>query len=133
VPWNDAPPGSGEAGFTLIETLTALTILGIALVSLFEAQATGLRGVTAASDSAGARILAQSLLADTLTGWNAAPVSRRGSDGEFNWAIDVAPERAAWSESASKNWRLFRVRVTVAWDRNRRIELDALKLGRVNE
>ncbi len=122
------------AGFTLVETLAALTILAIALVSLFEAHATGVRNAGIAADYAKARILGQSLLAETVSGRGGSLVSGRGSVGGFGWSIDVVPERAPWSVIKSeKNWRLHRVRVTVAWDKDRRIELDGLKLGRPHE
>ncbi len=52
-----SPVESTAAGFTLLETLTALTILAIALVSLFEAHASGLRTAGIAADYAEARIV----------------------------------------------------------------------------
>jgi prepilin-type N-terminal cleavage/methylation domain-containing protein len=128
------PVKATAAGFTLLETLTALTILAIALVSLFEAHARGLHNAGIATDYAEARILAQGLLADTVSGRGGSVISGKGRIGRFDWSIDVAPERAPWSEIKSeKSWRLDRVRVTVAWDKDRRIELDTLKLGRPNE
>ncbi len=61
-------------------------------------------------------------------------VSRQGSEGRFDWSIAVAPVHAPWAEIKSKaNWRLNHVRVTVAWDKNRSIVLDTLKLGRAHE
>jgi len=129
-----SPVESTAAGFTLLETLTALTILAIALVSLFEAHASGLRTAGIAADYAEARIVAQALLAETVSGRGSSVISGRGRIGRFDWSIDVAPERAPWSQIKSeKSWRLHRVRVTVAWDKGRRIELDTLKLGRLNE
>ncbi len=129
----DGGRDSGTAGFTLLETLTALTILAIALVSLFDAHMRGLRAAGAANSYAEARLLGEALLADTAGGWKSALLSRQGSEGRFNWSIAVAPERAAWAEIKSKgNWRLYHVRVTVAWDRNRSIVLDTLKLGRAH-
>src|SRR5262245_49611518 len=83
-------PGA-ESGFTLLETLTALTILGIALVSLFDAHQRGLRAARVADDYAVARILAQSLLADATTGNSGVVVPRRGSEGRYGWAIEVHP------------------------------------------
>jgi prepilin-type N-terminal cleavage/methylation domain-containing protein len=125
---------NGSAGFTLLETLTALTILAIALVSLFDSQARGLRAAGAADSYAEARILAQALLADTVSGWSGTPIPRNGSDGRFGWSIDVTPEHAAWAEIKSKtNWRPYHIRVTVAWDKDRSVTLDTVKLGRSNE
>ncbi len=119
------------AGFTLLETLTALAILAIALVSLFDAQMRGLRAASAADSYAQARLLGQALLTDTVSGWKGGLTSRSGRQGRFNWSIDVTPAQAPWAEIKSKmKWRLNHVRVTVAWDQNRTIVLDTLKLGR---
>lgn len=122
------------AGFTLLETLAAMTILAMALVALFDAQARGVRAAGAADNYVRARLLAQALLADTVTGWSAAGLApSTGRDGAFAWSIDVAPAEAGWATNPTEknSWRLNRVRVTVAWDRERRVVLDTLKLGRV--
>jgi general secretion pathway protein I len=129
----DGPPTGSSAGFTLLETLTALTILSIALVSLFEAHAQGLKTAGSATDYAKARIFAQGLLADATSGWSSELVSKQGSDGRFAWSIDVDQEGAPWAEVKTEgSWRLHRIRVTVSWDKGRQIELESLKLGRSN-
>jgi prepilin-type N-terminal cleavage/methylation domain-containing protein len=130
----DRRQDNGMAGFTLLETLTALTILAIALVSLFDAQMRGLRAAGAADSYAQARLFAQALLADTVSGWKGPLVSRRGHEGNYDWAIEVAPAGDAWADITSKaRWKLNHVRVIVAWDKDRSVVLDTLKLGRANE
>jgi hypothetical protein len=120
-----------QAGFMLLETLTALTILAIVLVSLFQAHAQGLNTAGTAVDYANARIFGQGLLADAQSGWNGDLLSKRGREGRFDWSIDVSQERAPWAEFKSdKKWNLHRIRVTVAWEKGRKIELETLKLGR---
>lgn len=120
-----------EGGFTLLETLTALAILAIALVGLFDAHALGLRGATAADHHAEARMLAQSLLADAVGANHESVVPRRGTAGRFGWAIEVQPVKEGWGQFKSEaGWRLNHVRVSVTWDANRRVELDTFKLGR---
>ena len=94
-------PGA-ESGFTLLETLTALTILGIALVSLFDAHQRGLRAARVADDHVEARILAQSLLADATTGNSGVVVPRRGNEGRFGWAIEVQPAGGGWADLKSE-------------------------------
>jgi general secretion pathway protein I len=120
-----------SAGFSLLETLTALTILSIALVSLFQAHSTGLRTAAAADDYAQARILAHSLLADALAGAAELPGPANGRQGAFRWSMTVAQAREGWAAIASKTWRLHHIRVTVAWTRGRRVELQGLKLARI--
>lgn len=125
--------GAPEAGFTLFETLTAMLVLSIALVSLFQAHSHALKTATVAAEYARARILGQGLLAETLQGWSGKLVSKHGNDGAFAWSVDIVPERAAWAAIATKdNWNLHRVRVLVSWGDGRHIELDSMKLGRTN-
>lgn len=124
--------GDPRAGFTLLETLTALAILSIALVSLFQAQSAGLRTVETAEGYGRARILAHSLLAATLGGpATVAPPSSEGKDGVFRWAVTVSPARQSWAAVRSKGgWRIHSVRVIVAWGQGRQVELHGLKLAR---
>ena len=119
-----------EAGFTLLETLTALAILAIALVGLFDAHALGLRGATAADHHAEARMLAQSVLADATGANHETVVPRRGVAGRFGWTIEVQPVKEGWAQFKSKaRWQLNHVRVSVTWDADRRVQLDTFKLG----
>lgn len=127
------PAVDTESGFTLFETLTAMLVMSIGLVSLFEAHSHALRTAEAAANYARARIFAQGLLADTVGGWSGKLISKAGTDDGFSWSINVAPEDASWGKVETKdNWRLRRVRVIVSWAGGRQIELDSLKLGRTN-
>lgn len=110
-----------------------MVILAIALVSLFDAHTRGLRAASAADAYAEARILGEGLLADTVAGWKNPLVPRSGRQGRYEWSIAVAPAGAPWAEFKSQSWRLYHVRVTIAWDRDRSIALDTLKLGRAHE
>ncbi len=115
----------------MLETLTALAILSIALVGLFDAHAVGLRGATAADHHAEARMLAQSLMADAVGAGHEAVVPRRGTEGRFAWTIEVKPVKADWGQLKSDaGWQLNHVRVSVTWDANRSVQLDTFKLGR---
>ncbi len=125
------PRSHKTLGFTLLETLTALTILSIALVSLLQAQATGLRAASSAELYAQARILGQSLLAQSVSGAGDRPRPMQGRHGPFKWSIKVSRAgQPVTSKDPEAVWRLHHVRVTIAWDRSRSIELDTLKLAR---
>ncbi|WP_170937089.1 MULTISPECIES: prepilin-type N-terminal cleavage/methylation domain-containing protein [Rhodomicrobium] len=125
-------PGDPSAGFTLLETLTALAILAIAMVSLFQAQSTGLRTAGAADAYGRARILAHSLLANALGGPAATgPLPAEGRDGAFRWSVTVSPAREPWASLRSKQqWQMHHISVRVAWSGGRLVELHGLKLVR---
>jgi prepilin-type N-terminal cleavage/methylation domain-containing protein len=124
------PAGAASAGFSLLETLAALTILAIALASLFQAHSAGLRAATAADEFAQARILAHSILASALSGPGILPLPAAGQDGAFQWSLSVAEAREEWAAIASDKWRLHHVRVAVEWTCGRKVELRGLKLAR---
>lgn len=118
-----------SAGFTLLETLAALTVLAIAFAGLFEANTLGLRTAGAASSLVDARLFAEGLLADAANTRTLRPVNQEGREGRFSWAIHVDPELEPWASVQSKRgWKLYRVRVVVGWEANRKIELSTLRL-----
>jgi prepilin-type N-terminal cleavage/methylation domain-containing protein len=125
------PPGGRDAGFSLLETLCALTILAIAFAGLFQAHSAGLRAATMADDYAQARILAHSVLASALAGPGILPAPAAGQDGAFRWSLSVAEAREGWAAITSDAWRLHHIRVAVEWPRSRKFELRGLKLARL--
>lgn len=119
-----------ESGFTLLETLVALTILAVAMTSLFRAHSNSLRATGIADDMAGARLLAQAVLSEELGNWQGGPRSNNGTAGNYSWQVRIEPETASWSALKSQQaWRLYRINVTVAWAENRQFALNTVKLG----
>lgn len=124
--------GSRAAGFTLIEVLVALAILGLALAAIYETFAHGLR-----NDSVGRRYIAATVLAE---GRLAALGTERGirpgrwggetPDG-YRWAVAVRPTVEAGAGPPGRP-RLYEVEVRVLWDqagRSREVRLTSLRLG----
>lgn len=121
-----------EAGFTLFETLTALLVLSIGLVSLFDAQSRALKTAGVSAEYVRARILAHNLLTETMSKPKLTETAA-GTNGAFQWSVDVAPEEGAWAQIPVRgNWKLFHVQVRVVMQDGRKIVLDSLKLGRSN-
>lgn len=128
-------PGSGsrDGGFTLLETLTALTILAIALSSLFQAHATATRSTGTADDYATARLIGEARLAEMTGGWFGGRSVKTGTHGRFAWTFEAAPHDAPWATIKSQeNWRLYRLRLNVVWPGGRHFDLQTLKLAREN-
>ena len=80
----------GEAGFTLIEALVALAILGVALAAVLRAYGAGFRSAERAEMQTHALLLAESRLAEAATTLR-EPGERRGSDGGYAWRVSAAP------------------------------------------
>jgi general secretion pathway protein I len=104
-----------EDGFTLVEMIVALAILGIALATLFAAFAQGLERERLNRSQAKARWLAQTLLDGAHAGDRLSPGSTHGvtADG-LSWTLTTAPygtpeDRKAWAFAPA------RLTVQVAW------------------
>ena len=136
MPASSAEPRRA-AGFSLIEVLIALAIVGLALAAAAGTIGAGLSGHEAARDAATALSLAEGKLAEAGI---AAPLREGQSDGSFadrfTWQVsiatyaDPAEDRFASGHAAM---RLYRIAVSVAWQdghRERRLALDTVRLGR---
>lgn len=131
-----AEPGK-IAGFTLIEVLVALAIVGLALGAVAGVFSNGLAAHETAADAESALALAEERLA--LAGATAA--LRPGTDNgifaqRFAWQTTIAPYdegNDADRFSQPKNLPpLYRVAVSVAWRdgrRRRQLSLSTLRLG----
>jgi general secretion pathway protein I len=126
-----------SAGFSLIEVLVALAIVGLALAAAAETLGIGLTSHDTAKDAAAALAVAEDEIAQAGAG---APLRAETRDGNFAdrfaWRLVVAPydepQSDRFAEPAS-NFRLFRVAVTVSWQdgrRQRRLALATVRLGR---
>ncbi len=121
--------GDHELGFTLFESIAALTILSMAFVALFSAHTSAIKSTAAAEDFGKARIIAESLLADATTGWGFPLNSASGRTDVFDWTIEIDGATGQLAAIDAKTpWKLVHVRVKVAWQPARHVELETYKL-----
>lgn len=122
-----------QRGFSLLEMIVAVAILGLALGALYQAAAGATRNVRTDERYAYAVELSRSLLADN----SSVPLSGASSAGEtasgFRWTMQAQPlDRPRGSALA--NGRLQRIRVSVAWSdgpREREFTLESIVAGAV--
>jgi prepilin-type N-terminal cleavage/methylation domain-containing protein len=124
-----------EAGFTLLEVLVAMTIVGFGVVTLLQIFSLGLRlgsrsNVQTEAIAQGARVmdelLARPMLRDGSESGTVAPANRWRS--QIQTLRDAAP-----SLNLASNWELKEVGVEMTvpdGDRERRVELKTLRLAR---
>ena len=132
---------SNDRGFTLLEVLVALAIAAVTFGVLLTTGLNEIRTVRNAGAYETAMALARSHLA--MLGPNMASVAARqyGSDGSFDWWIQVTPEAVAQTGTGTGQWfprgnelraTLYAVSVTVSWradGRERDLHLNTQRLG----
>jgi len=118
------------AGFTLLEILVSLALLGIALLVIVQLFSAGLRGISVSDDYVVAVAKAEAMMRellndDTLSGkdW-----SEYTDDG---YRIDASVKESLRDRTENLQVRLFDIRLSVYWrkgKRERSVTLNTMKI-----
>jgi len=101
-----------EHGFTLLEVIVALAILGIGFALAMELLASGVRSAKASEDYTQAVLLARQKMAEVAVTRNLAGSADTGEfGGGFRWTSEVQP----LEQEEEIPGRLYSVRVRVSW------------------
>jgi general secretion pathway protein I len=126
---------ASSRGFTLLEIVVALAIMGLALVGLFRAGSGGVLAVDAAGHVDEAIERAQSRLAAIGRGGAISPGATEGDDGGgYHWQVRTRP-LAAWqvgSGAAATMITLFEIEIAISWkagNGHRSVTLSSRRLG----
>ena len=117
-------------GFTLVEVLVALVVLGLVLGACYRLLSTGLKSVSEADSLARAVLVAESVLADASQRTDPRDAAGDLTVDGYRCKVAVLPyDDAALPAPEETGLRLYRVTVSVAWGPNRSYELATLALG----
>jgi general secretion pathway protein I len=113
-------------GFTLLEVLVALAILGVAVVASIQGFAQGLRLLRLSADHQGAMLLADQKVRDVTV-----PAEGRedGTEGRFQWSRTVTrvPMPEIEAVPRAQRWMHYEIDVRVRWDERREVQLSTLR------
>jgi type II secretion system protein I len=116
----------GQAGFSLLEVLIALAILGTAVVAAIQGVSQGLRLLKVSGDQQQATVVADQKAREVVS---LVEGVESGSEGRFSWQrvtrVVEAPDLTP-ADSAPK-WRVFEIAVAVTWDEQRRVDVTTLR------
>lgn len=123
-------------GFTLLEVIVALAILGVGFAVAMELLAAGVRSAKASEDYTQAVLLARQKMAEVALTGNLMSWADTGEfSGGFRWTSEVRP----LDQQEELPGRLYSVRVRVTWPGRRgekavnlqtlRVAVDEKKLG----
>jgi general secretion pathway protein I len=118
-----------QRGFTLLEVLVALAIMGLAVVTVIQLFSQGLRLLKLSGDHQRAVLLADQKLREVES---LAEGIEAGQDGEFAWERRVEPHPLpeTLTTPATARLPLFRLSVQVRWSGNRTVEVSTLRTVR---
>ncbi len=118
-----------DKGFTLLEVLVALALLGIALLSIIRLFSANLRGIAVSEDYAGAASRAEAKMREvTAAGTLSEAVSNEEADG---YRIETSIKEALHKRTEQLQVKLFEVDVKVSWMSGRKdksLALQTMKL-----
>jgi general secretion pathway protein I len=119
-----------QTGFSLLESMVAISILGIALGGLYSAASGATRNVRADERYAFAVELGRSLLADNSQVLKSGFSDNGVTAGGFKWSVASRP--APLGRSGLDEGALQEIEIIVSWAdglRDRRIRLDSVVEG----
>lgn len=118
----------GSRGFTLLEVLVALAILGLAVVTILQLFSQGLRLLKLSGDHQRAVLLADQKAREVEP---TAEGIESGQDGEFAWErrVEAYPVPVELIVPGAPV-RLLQVSVLVRWSGNRAVEVATLRTAR---
>jgi len=122
----------GERGFTLLEALVALAILGVSLAAVYQAFGTGLRNDHQARLYEEAVALAEIRMAQVGTELPATAGRGSGEEGDLRWTLLVQPAEDEPLQVQPSLLRLMAVTVEVSWPQRAgesRIALSSFRLA----
>ncbi len=121
-------PRSSE-GFTLIEVMVALAILGIAVVTVIQLFSQSLRLLKLSGDHQQAVLLADQKARELTT---IAEGTEQGQEREFSWErrVTKTPLPEELTAAGSAPLRIFQVSVLVRWSANRQVEVATYRTAR---
>jgi general secretion pathway protein I len=120
-----------QAGFSLLEILIAFTILAFSLSILLNIFSTGANTAVVAEEYTAAVQIAESLMAKTGVETDLKTVESSGVENEkYHWQVSVTPFNLNIEnfDVQAIPATLFKVKIIIAWDNDRQIELTTLKL-----
>jgi type II secretion system protein I len=112
-------------GFTLLEVLVALAILGVAVVASIQGFAQGLRLLKLAGDHQDAMLVADQKLREVVVPTEG---NEEGTETRFRWKRTIARVPAELRGTARPvTWAVYQIDVHVQWDERREIHLATLR------
>ncbi len=120
----------GDRGFTLLEVLVALSILGMAATIVFQLFSADLRALRASEDYVAATVRAETRMRE-LVDDDALPINTWTETTADGYSVDVAVSEVLQERTKDLPVQLLEVALTVHWMKNskpRRLTVRTMKM-----
>ncbi len=118
-----------SAGFTLLEVLVALALLGIALLVVIQLFSAGLRGISSSGDYVAAAAKAETRMREALD--DDALAEKTSSEQSDGYRIETSIKETLKERTDNLQVKLLEIGVTIYWNRGARERSLALKTMKV--
>jgi len=128
----NVPAEASEAGFTIIEVLTALAIFAVSIVAIGHVMSTNARGVRTLEEHVALAQTTQAVFSAAIPlHEDLAPGRLTGSINDHRWQVDIAPFAGrAINDRVEAAWIPALVRVYVRSPSGAAVELETVRLMR---
>ena len=106
--------GSACSGFTLLEVLVALSLLGIAVVAVIQLFSIDLRSISVSEDYVAGTLAAQSKMREVLSAEDMAEKNWKGVTDD-GYQFEVSISRSLKDRTEELQVRMYEITVTVSW------------------
>jgi len=123
-------PYSNQAGFTLLEILVAISLIGIVLVVVMQLFSANLRSLSVSESHVNAAAHAEAIMRNILEDEDFPNTTLSGTT-EDGYRYDAAIAKGYEERTQALNVDLYQVRVTIYWNdgaRQRSLFLETLKM-----
>jgi len=117
-------------GFTLLEVVVAMAIVGLGVVTVLEIFSLGLRLARRSSDQTEAIAYGRQVMDEVLTRREIKDGREEGSIGDKRYRLQVSPVREE-AQLISSNWELKEITLELRYrdgERERQVEMSTLRL-----
>jgi general secretion pathway protein I len=106
--------GFACSGFTLLEVLVALSLLGIAVVAVIQLFSIDLRSISVSEDYVAGTLAAQSKMREVLSAEDMAEKNWKGVTDD-GYQFEVSISRSLKDRTEELQVRMYEITVTVSW------------------
>jgi general secretion pathway protein I len=129
-PAQPSPIDRRDSGFTIIEVLVALAVVGVTIVAIGSVMSTNSRGVRLLEEHLALTQTAHTVMATAIPKRNElGPGRLSGELSQYRWQIDIGPVGGEWEVNDDRvSWIPELIKIRVRSPRGATVDLETVRL-----